>query len=78
MEDILDQEIVIHDYKVVPSKYPDKAYDRCLHMQISIDQKKHVLFSGSKNLVLHLEQVPRCNLPIATTIIKRDKKLMFT
>ena len=78
MEDIIDQPIVILDYRIVPSKFPEKAFDRCLHLQIEIDGKKHVAFSGSKNLVLHIEQVQRQDLPIATTIVKRDKKLMFT
>lgn len=78
MEDILDQEILIHDYKILPSKFPDKAYDRCLHLQISIDGKMHVVFSGSKNLVLNIEQVSKTDLPIQTTIIKKDKKLIFT
>lgn len=78
IEDVLDQEIWIHDYKIVPSKFPEKAYDKCLHLQISIDGKKFVLFSGSKNLILHIEQVQRLDLPISTTIVKRDKKLLFT
>jgi hypothetical protein len=78
MEDILDQQIIIHDYRIVPSKFPDKAYDRCLHLQIELDGKKFVAFSGSKNLVVHIEQVQREDLPIETTIVKKDKKLMFT
>ena len=78
MEDVIGQPIEVHDYKIVPSKFKEKAYDRCLWMQIIMDGKKCVVFSGSKNLVLQIEAVGKENLPIMTTIVKEDKKLVFT
>lgn len=78
MDEIIGVEIIIHDYKVLPSKFPEKAYPWCLHLQIEVEGRKYVSFSGSKNLVLFMEKVDRVDLPVKTTIRKQEKKLMFT
>ena len=78
MEDVIDQPIVILDYKVKPSIYADK-YDRCLHLQIEMDGKKCVVFSGSKYLIMQIEQVAKEQLPLSTVIKKQqNRSLIFT
>jgi len=78
IDDIFDQEIIIHDFRIVPSKFPKNGCTECLHMQISFENKKRVVFCLSKNLIQHISQVNRADLPILTTIVKQDKKYVFT
>jgi len=40
--------------------------------------KMYVAFSGSKYLVMNMEQVHKSQLPIATVIRKQDKRFVFT
>lgn len=74
---ILNREIVIYDFKIVTSKYPDKG-EMCLHLQIAIDDKKHIVFSGSKVLQSLIEQVDKKDFPFETTIIKDNQRFEFT
>lgn len=80
MEDVLDQPIIIHDYKVMPSKYAEKySNDKCLWLQIEMDGRKCVCFSSSKYLMMQLDQVSKDQLPRSTVIKKQpNKSLMFT
>lgn len=78
MEDVLGQQIEIHDFKILPSKYPDSGYHLCLHMQIKVDNKFYVAFSGSKYLVRTMEKVNKDDLPWETTIKKKDKRFVFS
>lgn len=43
IERVLNREVIIHDFKIEPSKFPDKN-EKCLHMQISVDNQKRVIF----------------------------------
>jgi hypothetical protein len=72
VEDILRQEIIVHDYKIGPSKFPEK-YEFCLQLQISYEDKKRVIFSGSKTLIEMIEQVPKEDFPFKT-IVDKDKE----
>jgi len=74
---ILNREVIINDFKIVKSKYPEKG-EMCLHMQITVDDKKHVVFSGSIVLQSMLEQVSKTDFPFATTIIKDNQRFAFT
>jgi hypothetical protein len=71
--DILDQEIIIHDYKIKPSKHPKQEGDLCLHLQIEYEGKMRVVFSGSFYLQQMIQKVSRKDgFPFLTTI-KREK-----
>lgn len=72
VEDIMDQEIIILDYKIGPSKFPEK-YEKCLTLQIRYQDKLRVVFSGSKNLIEMIEQIPKDKFPVITTI-KKEKE----
>jgi hypothetical protein len=81
MERILNREIVVHDYKLENSKvksFQERGSERCLHLQISLNGEKHVLFTGSACLIEQIEQVPRSNFPFKTTIVKDNQRVMFT
>ena len=78
MDELFDQEIEIHDYRVVDSKFPKPGCEKCLHMQIAIDGKKYVAFCSSKNLIRNLDQIVKEDFPIVTTIRKDGKKFIFT
>ncbi len=75
---ILDREIIVHHYNVVPSKFPkDNSYDRCMHLQIELKGTKHVVFTSSLYLLDQIEQA-KSSLPFTTTIVEENKRLLFT
>lgn len=47
MERILNREIKVYDYRIEDSKFKGK----CLYLQISIGESKHVVFTGSMVLI---------------------------
>lgn len=76
VDDILNQEIVVHDYKIEPSK--QKENTECLHMQIEFNDKKHVYFTGSKNLIDTIKQISKEKFPFKTIITRESRFLQFT
>lgn len=70
---ILNVEIIIEDYKIVPSKYKDD----CLHLQIVYKNEQRVVFNGSKYLIDMIRQVSKEKLPFKTTIVSDNKALLF-
>ncbi len=81
MERILNREIVIHEYKLESSKvksYQERGSDKCLYLQISLNDQKYVLFTGSVCLIEQIEQVPKSNFPFTATIVKDNQRLIFT
>ena len=71
---IFDRQITIEGYRLVPSKFPGKGNeDRCLHLQIVIDDKKHVVFTGSGVLTDMILQIPKDAFPFTTTIVERQQ-----
>ena len=77
-DDVFGQDIIIHDYRVVEAKYQDKGCTHCLHLQIEIEGKMRVVFFTSNNLIRHIEQVSKEDLPRSTVIVNKDKKYSFT
>lgn len=74
---ILNREIVVHDYKIEKSKF-EKASGKCLHLQIELNNTRHVIFSGSIYLMDQIEQIPRDKLPFKTIIIKENERFEFS
>ncbi len=77
MDNLLNCEITVVDYKIEASKYGDKG-ERCLWLQIIKNGTKYVAFSGYKSLMTQIEQVPKNEFPFVTTIVKENKILEFT
>jgi len=74
---ILNRQIVVHDYKIEDSKYGEPG-KKCLHLQISIGETKHVVFTGSKTLINLIQQVSKQDMPFKATVIKDNERLIFT
>jgi len=76
MDDIIDKTIIVHDYKVGPSKYNDKPF--CLTLQITFEDKKRIVFSGSKGLENTIRKATKEDFPFETTITREGKGLKFS
>ena len=75
MYKVLNQDIVVHAFKIVNSKYEERGNGKCLHLQISIDETKYVLFTGSGVLMNTIEKIPEADFPFATKIISQGTGL---
>ena len=74
---VLNQEIVVHNYKLNDSKFKNSNSEKCLHIQIELKGEKFVLFTGSKILAETIRQVPKEKFPFATTISKEGETFQF-
>ncbi len=78
MYNVLNRPIIVHDYKINESKFRDNGNGKCLYLQIELEDKKRVLFTGSKVLTNMIKQVPREELPFQTVITKEGESFQFT
>lgn len=78
MSEIIDEDIVVHSFRIEPSQYPNKRSDMVTKMQIELDGRKRVTWTTSKYLTQMLEAVPEDAFPIQTKIIKDEKAFIFT
>ena len=74
---VLNQEIIVHNYKLNDSKFKNSNSEKCLHIQIELKGEKFVLFTGSKVLAETIQQVPEENMPFVTTITKEGETFQF-
>ena len=77
MERILNRKITVHHFRIERSKY-EKGNGDCLYMQITTDNAKRVVFSGSATLMDMIKKVPAEGFPFTTTIIKENDRYEFT
>jgi hypothetical protein len=57
---VLNKEVELHDFKIVDSKFEKEGVrSKCLYLQVRISEELFVIFSGSKNLIEMIEQLPR-------------------
>jgi hypothetical protein len=81
MARILNREIVVHDFKLEESKvaaFREKGSGRCLHLQVSIDNEMHVVFTSGTGLIETIQLVPKDQFPFTTTIIEENDRYKFT
>jgi hypothetical protein len=81
MARILNREIVVHDFKIEESKVPafrEKGSGRCLHLQISIDNEMHVVFTSGTGLIETIQLVPKDQFPFTSIIIEENDRYKFT
>lgn len=76
MDRILNTEIIVHGYDIKDSTV--KAGTKLLTLQISRNETKHIVFTGSKVLQDMIQQVPKENFPFRTTIVRESERLEFT
>lgn len=74
---IINREIVVHDYRIENSKFASNN-SKCLYLQISISDVKHLVFTGSTVLMETIQQIPKENFPFLTTIIKENERFEFS
>lgn len=74
---ILNKQIIVHDFKINKSKFENASHSKCLKMQIELDGKKRVVFTGSKVLTDTIRQVNESQLPFVTTITKEGESYQF-
>lgn len=79
MHKILGKNITVHKYVIEPSKFTDKGNGNRLKMQLSVDNIKRIIFTGSSGLMCAIEEVKKEDFPFQTTIIQLDtEQLLFT
>jgi Tat protein secretion system quality control protein TatD with DNase activity len=81
MSKILNREIVVHAFKIEDSKvkaFQEKGSGKCLHMQISINDEMHIVFTSSHGLMEAIQQIPDEGFPFTTTIIQENERFRFT
>lgn len=76
LERLLNCEIIVHAYKLEPSK--QREGEQCLTLQVEKSGQKHVVFTGAKVLIKMISQVPDGGMPFTTTIIKDNEYYEFT
>ena len=79
MSRILNREIIVYDFKLEDSKlFKEKGSGKCLYLQISVNNEKHIVFTGAGGLIESILQVSRDLFPFATTIVKDNERFIFT
>jgi hypothetical protein len=79
MSKILNREIVVHHFNIEDSKiFKDRGSGKCLQLQISFNNEKHVLFTGSSCLIDLIQRVPESGFPFSTIIIEENERYKFT
>ena len=76
MKRIFNKEIWVHAFKIMPSTKKDGT--KCLWMQISMNDIKYVVFTGSGILQSQIQKIATEAFPIITTIIDDNGKYRFT
>ena len=74
---LLNQEIIVHNYKIDKSKFSESNSDICLKLQVELKSEKYVLFTGSKFLSETIQQIPEEALPFQTVITKEGEAFQF-
>ncbi len=75
IEEVLNKIIIVHHYRVKQSKFYESG--QCIYIQISFENEKRVLFTGSYGLLHYLEQIQPDQFPVEATIIKDNKWFHF-
>ena len=79
MSRILNREIVVHAFKIEDSKvFREKGSGKCLQLQISFNNEKHVVFTGAAGLIEVIQQIPGNGFPFTSTIIEENDRYIFT
>lgn len=74
---VINQEIIVHAFKLNESKFKNSNSDKCLNLQIEIKGEKFILFTGSKVLSETIQKVPKDSFPFSTIISKEGESFQF-
>lgn len=79
MSKILNCEIVVHHFKIEDSKvFKERGSGKCLHLQISFNNEKHIIFTSSSGLIEVIQKIPENGFPFTTTIVEDNERFIFT
>ena len=79
MSKILNKQIIVHDFKVEESKiFKDKGKPECLHLQIEVDNLKHVVFTSALGMIDAIKKVPKESFPFTTIIVEENERFIFS
>jgi hypothetical protein len=78
MSKVLNKEIKVEAYKIEPSKFKEKGNGKLLTLQILVDEKQHIIMTGSIYLQDAIVQVPKDKFPFTTTIVEEMERFEFT
>lgn len=78
LEKVLDKPVVVHAYKIEPSKFQDKGNGNRLVLQLTVNDEKRILFTSSVTLMNMIEQVKESHFPFTSTIIKDNGRIKFS
>lgn len=72
IDDALNIELLVTGYRLTPSKYEKNKSGKCLTLQVEIEGRRRVIFTGSDVLVSQLEKYGD-EIPFNATIKKIDR-----
>ena len=75
IEETLGKEIVVEDFKFEPS-IKTKGTE-CMHLQVNVEGKQRVIFTGSTVLIDQAKKVKEDQKPFSTTIVKVNRHFEF-
>lgn len=76
---IMNREIVIHDFEIKDSKvFADRGSGKCLKLQISFNNEKHIVFTSGASLIEAIQQIPEKGFPFTATIVEENDRFIFT
>ena len=78
MSKVLNKQIKVEAYKIEASKFTDKGNGKRLILQIVVEDKQHIIITGSIYLMDTIQQVPKDKFPFTTTIIEENERFEFT
>lgn len=72
--DVLNKEVIVHRFRIGPSKYQDKGNGIRMDLQLEIDNVERLLMTGSNIMMEQIKLVQDEDFPFTTTIIKLNPK----
>ena len=79
MKRLLNKEIIIHDFRVVPSQFKNSGDGNRMDMQITVDGIQRIGWTNSLYLRNQIEKVDRkTGFPFKATIIENNGHYEFT
>jgi len=77
IEDVLNKDLVVLNYRICNSQYKKNKSGKYLSLQIELNDKKYILFTGSDVLMRQSDQYKN-EMPFVAKIIKIDRYYTFT
>lgn len=76
LKHVLEQEILVCDFRIKPSKFPQKS-EQCLWIQYKHNDKLYVAFSIAQFLMIQLQELPEGWQPFLATITNKNEVYEF-